>query len=244
MKTVSVVFPYYNRKLEFFKTLESFKKFEDLPDEIIIVDDASDIPLSLDELNEFGLNIKLHTVDKNIKTWINPCIPYNIGFKLCTSDITIISNPECYLYSDIIKYTKENLGTNDYFSYSCFSTGKDTDLANFNAFNNIGVETDGAIGWYNHSKFRPQGSHYTSAIHTDQLLKIGGMDERYANGIAWDDYGFQKRIKANGLNFKIVDDVVVIHQYHFSDNHHLYRQSSDYQSKAEINRKIFYGITK
>lgn len=241
MKTVSVVFPYYNRKNEFFKTLSSFNKFPDLPDEIVVVDDASDVPLDLEEMSQFNLNIKLITVDKSRKTWINPCIPYNIGFKEASSDIVIISNPECYLHSNVVGYTKEYLQHNDYFTYSCFSLNKGADLENV-AFNTVGVEVDGALGWYNHSQYRPQGSHYTSAIHRNLLLSIGGMDERYANGIAWDDYGFQKRLKANPINFKIVDDCIVLHQYHFSDNHHEYKKTKEFQDKVIINKNVFYGV--
>ena len=71
--------------------------------------------------------------------------------------------------------------------------------------------------------------NFCTAIHRDDLLDLGGFDERFSNGIGGGDMEFLLRIYRKGMNIKSIDDYFVYHQYHeptvylsHDPNHSLY----------------------
>ena len=201
------------------------------PDEIIIVDDASDEPLSIVNVSDFmqDLNIKIVSISKKEKTWVNPCIPFNRGFKEASGDIIIIQNPESYHKGDIVKHVAKIKET-DYFSYSCYSLDENSTYNNFR-IKDKGAIIDGDDAWYNHPVHRPVGYHFCSAITKKNLDELGGFDERYAQRIGFDDNEFLTRIKKRGLRVKIIDNPFVLHQWHYDKIH--------YDSSIESNADLF-----
>ncbi|WP_435523778.1 glycosyltransferase family 2 protein [Chryseobacterium indoltheticum] len=45
---------------------------------------------------------------------------------------------------------------------------------------------------------------------------MGGFDERFAKGIAFDDNEFLYRVNLKGLEVQIVEDPIVLHQNHYA----------------------------
>lgn len=241
---ISIVTAYYNRKPQFYETLKSITNSSVKDIELIVVDDCSSEEHRLEDLvGEFPF-LKIIRLEKEDKWYVNPCVPYNIGFKEAKGDIIIIQNPECYHLDDILSYVKLNLKENDYFSFSCYSLtqentknlGSQTKLN----FKNSGITHDGGDGWYNHSIYRPVGYHFCSAIHKNNLDDLGGFDERYADGIAFDDNELLVRINRKGLNNKIVDSHTVLHQWHYSSNNY---QTVNAAGLIEKNRRLLYDVT-
>jgi GT2 family glycosyltransferase len=74
--------------------------------------------------------------------------------------------------------------------------------------------TDKKSRWYNHIVERPYAYHFTTAITRENLVKLNGFDEQFAQGQDMDDVELIYRIKALGLELKFVEDPWVIHQYH------------------------------
>jgi GT2 family glycosyltransferase len=68
--------------------------------------------------------------------------------------------------------------------------------------------------WYNHVIERPYAYHFTTAITRENLIKLNGFDERFAQGQDMDDVELIYRIKALGLELTFVEDPWVVHQYH------------------------------
>ena len=93
--------------------------------EIIIVDDNSredqKVNTFIDEFKN-NINIKVITITKNEKTWINPCIPYNIGIKESTGDIIIIQNPEVMHIGDCLNYIIKNIEEKDWITFNCYGS--------------------------------------------------------------------------------------------------------------------------
>ena len=233
---ISIVTAYYNRKKLFINTLESIKKQlnNSVSLEVIAVDDASDENERLEDLTVEYPFLKIIRLEKQHKWYLNACIPFNIGFKEAKGDIIIFQNPECLHFGNIIEYTIKNLNSKNYLSFGCYSIDEHvTDnisilLDTPNEINNIIQEnnvannfSDGSNCWYNHSTIRPVGYHFCAAISRDNLYDLGGFDERYALGVAYDDDELLHRIKLK-LKLKIVDKEIVLHQYH-------------YNKKAELN---------
>jgi len=244
---ISIVSAYFNRKRLLINTLDSLSKSVISEFEFIVVDDCSDEDNRIEDLCETYPFLKVIRINLSEKWYVNPCIPFNIGFKETKGDIILIQNPECFHYDDILSYVNNNLKENDYLSFSCYALSKEKtevlqeSLLQDNLIIDKSVREDisGDEGWYNHSVYRPVGYHFCSAIHKSKLNELGGFDERYANGVTHDDNEFLVRIKRMGLNFKIIDSVKVLHQWHPSFNYNL----ENLTELITINTNLFYNKT-
>lgn len=210
---------YYNRLalLKYTLTTISKSQFTDL--EIVIVDDYSNKENQLDTIpNEFpSLNfniIKMSSLN-DVKTYINPCVPYNMGFKASKGDKILIQNPECCHMGDVLQYVDDNVTDSNYLSFHCYATDKH-DLSALHQGESI-VDVDIPITkgrWYNHKTIRPVGYHFAAAISRNNLKKLNGFDERMATGRNYDDDEFVQRVKFLNLNIEFVQTPFVIHQHH------------------------------
>lgn len=215
---ISIVMSYHNRRNQLLKTLDSIRYFGE--PEIIIVDDASD------ERIEDLPGIKVIRVEPKQKTWINPCIPFNMGFAKATGDVVIIQNPECIHVGDILGHTR-NLKKGTVFSHAAYSLDYHLEYSHYSpeGLKKLIMKEPQRIqvahhGWYNHSIHRPVGFHFCMAITKSDLEKIGGFDERFAGGVGFDDNDFVRRIKKAGIDLQIIDDPFVIHQKHARTDYH------------------------
>jgi GT2 family glycosyltransferase len=227
---VSIVMTYYERKNQLVNTIKSFSMQGYYGVELIIIDDGSiDQTVTLEELSVFApeLEIRLIRIEPSEKTYFNPCIPFNLGFSKARGSIIILQNAECIHLGNIVSYCRENLDDGKYFSFGCFSIDQKaviqisnqekpdrSFLGKYISRNQI-VSSDGEIGWYNHSVFRPVGYHFTAALTRNNLDDLKGFDTRYANGIGHDDDEFLERIRRSGMKIEIIDNVTVLHQWHY-----------------------------
>jgi glycosyltransferase involved in cell wall biosynthesis len=248
---ISIVTAYYNRKEQFYNTLKTISKSEIKDFEVIVVDDCSDHDHRLETfLNEFPF-LKIIRLEKENKWYVNPCVPFNIGFKEAKGDIIIIQNPECLHVGDVIEQASK-IQEGEYYSFACYSVDQETtqkfntiDLNVPNLLNEIepnprAVSHDGDNGWYNHSIYRPVRFHFTSTITKNDLNKLGGFEERYAHGIAFDDNEFLTRVDRLCLKTKFINKPFVVHQWHYSSNNY---QKLDVGDLIEKNRDLLYNVT-
>lgn len=209
---ISIVMAYFDRRAQLLKTLESIRYYGN--PEIIIVDDASDERID-------DLDVKVIRIEPVDKWWINGgSIQFNIGFSHAKGDIILMQNPECIHIGDILNFTK-GLKRNQVFSFAAYSL--DIHLQ-YNKYDPASLRKYimtqpqriqvAHHGWYNHSIHRPEALHFCNAIHRKDLEQIGGFDERFANGIGFDDNDLVRRIRKSGMDLKIIDDPFVIHQKH------------------------------
>lgn len=254
---ISIVTAYYNRKKLFFRTLQSISlNYGKIDFEVIAVDDGSDENERLEDLqNDFPF-LRVIRLERENKWYSNPCIPFNIGFEAAKGSKIIIQNPECYHFDKILEYVNDNLKENQYLSFGCFSLDKkntDDDLLFFDRENissiieknSYVVKTDGGLGWYNHSQYRPGAYHFCTALMTSDLVDLGGFDSRYSNGFGYDDDDLIFRIKQKGMKIKFLDDIIAIHQNHYVHQVSIDEQKEKYANqKAKRNQSIFNNITK
>lgn len=233
---ISIVTAYYNRKVLFERTLQSIdrqiKEFG-LSVEVIAVDDGSKEEERLEDLVVKYPFLKIIYLNPKDKWYKNSCIPFNIGFQEAKGEKIIIQNPECYHLGNILEYTEKNLKDNLYLSFGCYSLNKEI-TENLDSYlldkkiydciekNSCVVSNDGDLGWYNHSKYRPEAFHFCAAISRRDLLKLGGFDELFSLGIGYDDNEIIYRIRQKKIQIIFVDDEIVLHQ-----NHYIHRKLSD-----------------
>jgi GT2 family glycosyltransferase len=253
---ISVVTAYYNRKKLFIRTLESMMPYYGKIDfEVVVVDDGSNEEERLEGLVQDFPFLRVIRLEKENKWYKNPCIPFNIGFAAIKGDKVIIQNPECYHLGAILEYVDKNLTTNTYLSFGCYSLDQEnTDndalfedkihIGNVIKANNKSFKTDGDLGWYNHSKFRPEAFHFCAAMTLEDLLDLGGFDERYANGVGFDDDEFIWRIKAKKMNINFIDDHIVLHQNHYVKPDNIIEANKKRFESYKRNKILFEEITK
>jgi mannosyltransferase OCH1-like enzyme len=231
-RKISIVMAYYNRQNLLDKTLESFAKSKVKNYELIIVDDASDTPLVCN-------NAKIIRVNKEDKWYNCSAVAFNRGFREATGDIILIQNPECYHVGDILDYVQTHIRNNTYLSFGCYAINKiETEAFHRGIMPSIGDYVIGSQGngWYNHSTHRPKAYHFCSAMLRRDLDRIGGFDERYAMGVAFDDDDFIRCIRNMGMSVKIINDTFVIHQHH---THFEFEAHSAWKAPHKLNQVLY-----
>ena len=230
--TISIVMAFYNRQALLDKTLESLDKSVIKDYELIIVDDASAVPLVCDRA-------KVIRVEKKDKWYTCSAVAWNMGLREAKGDIIIMQSPECYHMGDILKYTIENIRSNQYISFGCYAIGREETTAFHKGISPVILDkivNNERHGWYNHTRHRPVAYHFCSAIMRGDMDMIGGFDERYGYGYAYDDDEFIRTVEYMGMDIKIVDDPFVIHQYH---SHFEFDSPSVMREPHALNQMIF-----
>ena len=264
---ISIIIGYYNRKKQLFHTIKTINNSLYKNIEIIIVDDCSNNPddiLNNSDFENLNMDIKLITIKKEEKTWINPCVGYNKGILEATGDIIILQNAEVCHIGDALLYVVNNLKPNNWITFNCYglnnfedneyiySQTNNKDIYEYinkiwrdnkyilkpggnNAFtNNVG-------GWLNHFLYNFVAYHYFGAIFKSDLFNKmnGGFDLDYANGICFDDNDFIKRLIYNNIQFTTNtfsdSEPFVIHLYHEKAKSLIINRDE----KWNINKKIY-----
>ena len=255
---ISIVTAYHNRKKQLINTLETIKKSSEVDNtEFILVDDCSDENERVEDLQNIYPFFKVVRLEKKDKWYHNPCVPFNVGIKNATGDVIVLQNPECLHMGDILKYVKENINDSNYLTFSTYAINqiKTENISNLNfdgesifediknligEFKMIGFTQEGEEAWYNHSFCRPSYYHFVSAMTKKNMDELGGFDERYAEGHAFDDDELLLRIRLMGLKMEIVNEPIAIHQWHYTN----LVKDAVLINKAYRNQHLFKTITK
>lgn len=254
---ISIVSAYHNRKDLFYNTLKSIELSNYKDFEYIVVDDCSDEDHRIEEFSQIFPFLKVIRLEKKDKWYINPCVVFNKGFKESKGDIIIIQNPECIHVGDILERASQ-INDDEYISFGCYSINEDitkkllsliyekkSDIPNKEFLLNVikpdyvGVTMDGQNGWYNHPILRSVGFHFCSAITKKNLDDLGGFDERFAIGIAYDDNELLCRIRKKGLKVNITTNPFVTHQWHYTTHNYQHVNVAELQDR---NRQLLTAI--
>jgi glycosyltransferase involved in cell wall biosynthesis len=255
MPKISIVTAYYNRRDSLIRTLKVMEKSSFKDFEFIIIDDGSDWRQRIEDVAEQFSFVRLKRIEPKDKTHINPCIPFNMGFSMARGDIIIIQNPECLHVGDVIDYVSKNSIENQYLVFSCYSLSDATTQKLAKAFNLSMIDIESAIrlainfrpiscdsgprfdSWFVHPKLRKVYYNFLTALTRKDLLDLGGFDERFANGVSYDDTDFVARILKKKMDAKIIEYPFCLHQYH----------TTALQCNAEnekTNKKIYEDLLK
>jgi GT2 family glycosyltransferase len=215
---LSIVIQYYNRKPLLINTLNSITHTKvNLDDiEVIITDDASSEPHSIDDILDLfpQLNIKLYKFTADEKWWHCPVIPANKGISMATGDIIMLLGAECMLVGDVISDICTRIKTNDYLVYSTLAISDcDTNKIQDMQYDEI-LQSPCRGSWYQHSHENNYKYNFCTAIHRTEMLELGGFDERYGWGVDYGDTDFVLRLTRKGVNFITIDSPFVYHQHH------------------------------
>ncbi|QKF94410.1 glycosyltransferase family 2 [Fadolivirus algeromassiliense] len=220
--TISIIMTTYNRPKQTYHTLDTISRSSYKNVQIVIVDDSEQPSLDIETLKRYNMHIDYVTI-KN-KFWINPCINYNIGFKIAKGTKIIIQNSEVCHVGDIVTYVNDNLKQNQYLVFNVLA------LLNESYNNNLYISKDinlyvnelinkNEIQWYQHPKYRNKNYHFLTAINKLDLDKLNGFDYDFSMGYAYDDDELIYRV-TNVLKLDIINvdsnetKLYGIHQWH------------------------------
>jgi hypothetical protein len=208
---------YFNRLPQLRYTLKTISQSQVKDIEIVIAEDFCDSSEQLHNIQKEFPHLAIKVIrmsdSRDHKDYCNPCVPYNTAFRACRGDTIIIQNPECCHMGDILQYTKDNLTNENYLTFHCYAATK-AETRVMQSGEPLPMFTEKKSRWYNHVVERPYAYHFATAINRENLIKLNGFDERFAQGQDMDDVELIYRIKALGLELKFVEDPWVVHQYH------------------------------
>jgi len=233
----SFLIPYYNReslRLTLTSFLHFYKERKDF--EIIIIEERKNV------LNEEYHRKLRDTIDafKNFfsikhleydKETYNPAPLYNLGEKNSIGQFLILTNPECFHMTDILHGFDEEIykNPNAYIICGCqnvsYSGSPYDQFINFNNFT--------PIEWYQHTTHSDRQLHFCSCIAKMHYQRIGGFDEEYAKGMAYDDNDLINTIKAFEIPIVTKDELLI---YHI---HHPKQSRAEYPEKWQINADYY-----
>jgi len=230
MRSVSIVMTYYNRPDQLRQTIRSLRAFYgvNLPDiEVVIVDDGSSPALrAAPILSDMKFSANLIEITPEEKTWVNPCIPFNRGFKAAQGEIVVIQNAESMHLANILNTVRSQLDDMTYLTFPCYSTTQDEFhriLGVSNAPDIVWhqnvlrcIEPLKNLQWYHHPQYVPTWYHFCSALTRRTLNQIGGFDERFSEGYCFEDNAFLLHIQRKGLRIPSIhsNQGYVAHLWH------------------------------
>lgn len=214
----SILFPYYNRYGQTLNTINNFYKlYGNRNDwEVIIAESYNNLNSTVlhDQLiniisysNKLRINVKYVYPKRDNK--FSPVILFNEAAKVSSGKFYIISNPETYHVTNILSQMDSHFDDHPgrYYVASCMNVD----------------ENGNALGWYQHSKVRNACYHFCTGISAELYRTIGGFDENYTNGIAYDDNDFINNIRFRKIKIVADDEMITAHQRHDSS----YQQNMD-----------------
>jgi hypothetical protein len=250
---LAIVAAYYNRKPQCIITLNTIALSKASHEvEVILVDDGSDSDHDLsDIIKNYPFKITLIKVPKEIKTWHNPVIGYNIGIvhamKMTDTEWIILQNPEVCHIGDICISVLNKTDPNLYYVYSVFATESEyinprVPETNYDYNTTINAINGRTIPgtWYNHPIYAPRKYHFCCAIHRTKLEKIGGFNGNMKDGIAYDDNEILARIERICTSIYVDDMCMGIHLWHpyFS----LHGNQEDVNMRIERNKAMYHNL--
>lgn len=210
----SIIMPYYQRADQLHNTLLSYRHwYSDRDDyEIIIIEDIKNKSdhLPLMDVIDIYPNLPIRCYTNHVNSY-NPSTHFNFGYDLAVGDYLVITNPEIFHEVNILEGFDEIVKDNVYIVCSCKRSQRGQFLPRFIDFEKFTYNME---DWIQHTDHRNTQLHWCTCISMNDYTRIGGFDDEYSKGFAWEDTDFINTIKYQGLDIINRDDLITVHQCH------------------------------
>jgi hypothetical protein len=95
--------------------------------------------------------------------------------------------------------------------------------------------------WYQHSIHKNNCYNFCTAIMREDLLDLGGFDERYAGGVEYGDNDFILRVRRKGMNVISVDEPMLYHQNHEGMSYSNFKEKVSTQRVNNFTGALLYN---
>lgn len=221
-QTISIIMTASNRSNQTYYTLDTFARSTFKNIHVVVVDDSDSDPLEEHILRRYPFYIDFIKVNRQSKSWHNPCVNYNVGFQHVKGSKVIIQNAEVCHVGDVLQYVADNVNE---FAYHVFDVVASNGFASNKRIHELGTESLNILQhaylfqviWYQ-SVNRNAQYHFLTAMPRAIFDIIGGFSFDYSYGCSYDDNDFLLRIKSKNIPintlFHTDVNVMGIHQYH------------------------------
>ena len=229
-QTVSIVMTTHNRIKQTLFTLDTIKNSSYNNIQVIIVDDSTENFIDENYFKSYDFRIDYIKIKTMHKNWINPCINYNIGFRYIKGTYVIIQNAEVCHIGDVVSFVNQNCAENNYLVFDVSNTNSYQnndqlyELFNNNDLNyhkiSLLLQSNHEYIWYQHRIYRCENYHFLTAIHINDLKKLGdGFDIDFSLAAWYDDnelvFRIRHLLKLNIINIDCTtNNLMGIHQHH------------------------------
>lgn len=215
--TISIIWPYWER---FAATqaglVDMARRYPDEALEVLIVDDGSPREPAAG-LADFPAPWPIEVITlprKEVPK--NPCTPINVGARAARGELLLLTNPETTHRAPILEALR------------------DETLRAPRRWVVAAAWCPEHEAWHCHSREAPAGYHFCAMIRRQELLDLGGFDERYREGACYDDADLLARLRQAGFDVVFRDDLVV--------DHHKTGATIDWPpAGVERNRALFHA---
>jgi hypothetical protein len=202
------------------------------------IDDQDFLSCRLDDLSKWSTEAMIPmvyvTVLRTQKTWMNPCVNYNIGFQVVFDHLrtpySIIQNAEVCHIGEVVDYGLRHMMESYYLVYDVVSSPgklnnrvieKSVSASSWDKIYTLMKQHSAGWTWYQNS-LDPAccgDYHFLTMISTTQLATLGGFDYRMAYGSCFDDNVLVHQIKSR-LGLQVIrvphktQEVMGVHQWH------------------------------
>jgi hypothetical protein len=229
MPLLSVLMPFHNRRGLLINTLESFEHFYGDEIEVLIFDDGSEAHEDISDLaGNWPFSKRVFGWEgPSCKKGLNPCILYNYLAHMARGEYFLLTSPEVMHLRSIFKTTDNlsKMNDNTYGICSCWNVPVDNTFLRVSMSRRIGIALDvltesKVFGhdnshWYQHSIYNNRGFHFCNIIPRSLFFGMRGFDERYRDGVSYDDVEFIRRVKEyEKANIVYYDDFEALHIAH------------------------------
>jgi hypothetical protein len=203
--------PYLTRPTQLWNTLLTFEHWYGHRNdyEVIIVVDGKNT--KIDELdlvetrNNFNVDVKI--VEPKVGNWNSPGPHYNQGVDCASGEYVILTSPEVMHTMDVLAA----LDTQELESYIVCACENVVNVPKAIDYSEL---TWKHKQWYQHTVHRPSNYHFCSCIKRGTYLKLGGFDEAFGPGIAFDDNDWRDTVICGGISLVANDSILTAHQDH------------------------------
>lgn len=219
---ISIVMATHDRIDQTLFTLKTINQSAFKQLQVIIVDDSEKQFIDDSSLQSFPYQIDYIKIKKT-RDWVNPCVNYNIAFSFVKGEKVIIQNGEVCHIGDVVSHVNEQLSEGKYVVFDVIACNNYNDNAFIKSLFPDSLKTAIVAGygkkkrfaWYQHRVKHSRNYHFLSAIHINDLKKLGGFDYDYAMDRCFDDNDFIWRItNLQKLKIQNVGHLIGLHQYH------------------------------
>ena len=242
-ETITIVMTASNRSKQTYFTLQSMLKSKCKNLQIILVDDSTDDPVSLNILKNYPYYIDLIVVNRATKNWVNPCVNYNIGFQFIQGRIVVIQNAEVCYIGDPLRHIRDNIKDDEYFVFDVISSiGYDSNEEIYKSdLTDILICNEPFFSsWYQHSVHNNRNLHFFTSMTRKTFTKINEFSYDYSIAMDFDDDDFVLKISSRNIN--IINVTVDI--YHICGIHLYHGMSHNTWGKGIKTNESVYNFKK
>lgn len=142
----------------------------------------------------------------------NPALAWNVGIRRARGDLLMLTSPEVIHVTETLKQAVE------FGREGRVVRARVVDVPPWTQLLMDELHTFSSSGLINLtcSTERPDmaGLYFIGVIPKSLMEKIGGIDEDYMQGLAWEDTECGRRMMASGVELFHADDMIGLHQYH------------------------------